>query len=150
MRLKPKQKEDLARAALRDGLIFAWDTGLGKTLGGYLWSLLKVGYTVGAHDRILPNKPVLVVAPGDGFEHWKTEGQKLRIELVELNSQDKFLRLSAEGRNLPPGFYFSSYSQLTRNNMKHFPSVSEMPGRDVAERLRLHNEWSESVGQYRD
>jgi len=44
MTLKPFQKQDLARAALKDGLILSWDTGLGKTWALFLWSLLKCGF----------------------------------------------------------------------------------------------------------
>lgn len=42
--LKPFQMQDLARASLHDGLILGWDTGLGKTLAGFLWPLAKLGW----------------------------------------------------------------------------------------------------------
>src|SRR5439155_22015231 len=85
MNLKLKQKQDLARAALHDGLIFSWDTGLGKTIGSLFWSLLKVGYTVD-EGRIATNLPVLICGPPDGFEHWKSEARNLRIDLQPLDS----------------------------------------------------------------
>ena len=44
MKLKLFQKQDLARAALKDRLILGWDTGLGKTWAMFLWPLLKVGF----------------------------------------------------------------------------------------------------------
>lgn len=46
LKLKPFQLQDLSRAALHDGLILGWDTGLGKTLAGFLWPLLKLGWTL--------------------------------------------------------------------------------------------------------
>jgi hypothetical protein len=53
MKLKTFQRQDLARAALHDGLILSWDTGLGKTWALYLWPLLKVGY----HQEPLGHAP---------------------------------------------------------------------------------------------
>ena len=46
LRLKEFQRQDLARASLHDGLILGWDTGLGKTLAGFLWPLVKLGWRV--------------------------------------------------------------------------------------------------------
>src|ERR1035441_8963508 len=86
MQLLPFQKQDLARAALKDGLILGWDTGLGKTWAMFLWALLKVGFlriredllrdcapgdrvalgdALRAGERLRPKAPVLVIAPGD-------------------------------------------------------------------------------------
>ena len=93
MKLKLFQKQDLARAALHNGLILSWDTGLGKTWAIYLWLLLKVGYTIERLEdggwklgdqpgylrpgklagvtlpptakRLRPKAPVLIIAPGD-------------------------------------------------------------------------------------
>ena len=39
MKLKQFQREDLARAALHDGLILGLDTGLGKTICAYVCRL---------------------------------------------------------------------------------------------------------------
>ena len=52
MKLKLFQKQDLARAALHDGLILSWDTGLGKTWAMFLWPMLKVGFTRSAIDPL--------------------------------------------------------------------------------------------------
>ena len=46
VRLRNFQREHMARAALHDGIILGWDTGLGKSLAMILFPLLKVGYTV--------------------------------------------------------------------------------------------------------
>src|ERR1041384_4895073 len=133
MKLKAKQKEDLARAALCDGLIFSWDTGLGKTIGSLFWCLLKIGYTAD-EGRIAPNLPVLIAGPPDGFDHWKSEARNLRIDLQPLDSQEKFYRLSSDGCSLPAAFYYSSYTQLTRNG-------TAIPGEIPAE-------FAEGLGEY--
>jgi len=69
MKLKTFQRQDLARASLKDGLILGWDTGLGKTWAMFLWSLLKVGYDrltdSPEGERLRPKAPVLIIAPGD-------------------------------------------------------------------------------------
>jgi hypothetical protein len=135
MKLKTKQKEDLARAALQDGLIFSWDTGLGKTIGSLFWCLLKIGFTV-EDGRITPNLPVLIAGPPDGFDHWKSEARNLRIDLQPLDTQEKFDRLSSNGLSLPPAFYYSSYTQLTRNGVTISDSLPE--------------EFAEGVGEYQN
>ena len=43
-KFKTLQRQDLARGALHDGLIPALDTGLGKSIYGFAWALLKVGW----------------------------------------------------------------------------------------------------------
>jgi len=114
MKLKLFQKQDLARAALHDGLILSWDTGLGKTWAIFLWLLLKVGYeqvssltgevagpgaaTPGQLDatlrRLRPRQPVLILAPGDLHAQIAEEAwARFRIRLVVLDSQDAFNRL---------------------------------------------------------
>src|ERR1035438_1537716 len=145
MKLKLFQKQDLARAALHDGLILSWDTGLGKSMAGYLWPLLKVGHQTirnepgapasgtaplvparGTH-RLAPCKPVLIVAPGDLHQQTALEGvEKFNIETIPLDSQDTFMRLIPRGvsgtlRGLPPSFYITSYTQLTTNGVQRIP-----------------------------
>src|ERR1039458_5205037 len=68
MKLKQFQREDLARAALHDGLILGLDTGLGKTICAYVCPLLKVGLLRrnGKPVRpICPAEPVLLITSGD-------------------------------------------------------------------------------------
>jgi hypothetical protein len=73
------QKEDLARAALHDGAILAWDPGLGKTAAAFVWPRLK-----GA-------RYVLIVAPGGLHEQIIKEGrEKFGIECRPLMSQADF------------------------------------------------------------
>jgi hypothetical protein len=145
MKLKLFQKQDLARAALHDGLILSWDTGLGKTWALYLWPLLKVGYLQAPADpstetipRIRPRQPVLIIAPGDLHQQIAEEGwTRFRIRVVPLDSQETFGRLvcnpgsvmpnlSADGRPvLAPEFYITSYTQLTTNGVHPMPDAFE-------------------------
>ena len=59
---RPYQREDLARSALHDGVVFSWEQGLGKTLAAFAWPLLK-----GARH-------VLIVAPGSLHDQICREG----------------------------------------------------------------------------
>lgn len=124
MKLKTFQRKDLARAALQDGAILGWDCGLGKTLAMFIWPLIKVGFT----KPLQPLKPVLLVASGDLHAQILEEAaQHFRIVPTLLDSQQTFLRLStltaAGRRELPPGFYLTSYVQLTQNGVEPFPDV---------------------------
>ena len=161
MKLKRFQREDLARSALHDGLIYGWDTGLGKTLAMYVWPLLKVGLQqeliVGRVDSLgvptinsqLPNHrlplcpaaPVLFIASGDLHEQIIAEGCKhFGVTPILLDSQASFLRLSTVGptgrRVLPPGYYLTTYTQLSRNGVVPFPELNLA---DPAHMLRLLN-----------
>ena len=90
-KFKTFQRQDLARGALHDGLIPALDTGLGKSIYGFAWALLKTGWTVvprsvsrvpsltrnyepGTRNCLRPNAPVLLVVPGDLHEQMAREG----------------------------------------------------------------------------
>ena len=139
MKLKLFQREDLARSALHDGLIFGWDTGLGKTLSMYVWPLLKVGLhrgprrfgwpVQGEADRpICPAEPVLFIASGDLHEQIIAEGIKhFGTSPKLLDSQETFMRLSSVSpngrRTLPPGYYLTTYTQLSRNGVTPFPEL---------------------------
>ena len=100
MKLKVFQKEDLARSALHDGLIFGWETGLGKTLSMYIWPLLKVGLHRGKDGNparpVCPAEPVLFIASGDLHDQIIAEGIKhFRTSPKPLDSQEAFLNLSS-------------------------------------------------------
>ncbi|MEY2410219.1 MAG: hypothetical protein QOF48_2889 [Verrucomicrobiota bacterium] len=139
MKLKSFQKQDLARLALHDGGILGWDKGLGKTLGMLLWSLLKAGRHPGT---VQPLHPCLLVAPGDVHDAVVNEARdKLGIPITPLDSQDTFLRLSTinpemGARELPSGFYLSSYTQLATNKIADFPEFANHS--DEAMMVLLH------------
>jgi len=134
MHLKTFQREDLARAALHDGLILGLDTGLGKTICAYAWPLLKVGVLKGAGDQpvhpICPAEPVLIIASGDLHAQIMDEGHKhFGVTPTILDSQERFLKLStldaATGRRvLAPGYYLTTYTQLSRNGVTPFPELN--------------------------
>ena len=129
MKFKTYQKQDLARLALHDGAILAWDKGLGKTLGMFTWALLKCGLL--RPDLACPARPVLLVAPGDIHDQVAEDGRTLlRAQTTRLNSQADFFRLSTQNphssqRDLPPGFYLASYTGLALNGTAQFPDPAE-------------------------
>src|SRR5437868_257191 len=117
MKCKTFQKQDLARAALHDGLIMSWDTGLWKTGAGYLWPLLKVGFeklpkddnrrtplVPSPHDwTLMPKRPVLSVVPGDLHMQTAREGvEKFNIETIPLDSQAMFTQLARRPNSVLP------------------------------------------------
>jgi hypothetical protein len=131
MKLKLFQKQDLARAALHDGLILSWDTGLGKTWAMFLWPMLKAGCTK-TNSELRPAKPVLIVAPGDLHQQIADEAwTHFRIHPVPLDSQEAFMlaasKRSVDGRrgSLDPAFYITSYTQLTTNGVQRIPDAMD-------------------------
>lgn len=126
---KQFQYEDIARAALHDGLICAWDTGLGKTWFMFLWSLCKTGWTH-RDGRLFPMAPILLAAPEDLHARIIEEAARyFRTDVIPLNSQTDFYSLATVVRgtsrtkewSLAPAFYITSYTQLTGNGVKDIP-----------------------------
>ena len=96
---------------MHDGLIPALDTGLGKSIYGFAWALLKTGWTVVPRTEsrlpsltrhlnpekttgLRPNAPVLLIVPGDLHQQIALEGwEKFRVDTRVLDSQDAFQRL---------------------------------------------------------
>jgi len=125
------QLEDYARGALHDGLVLGHDTGGGKSLALFTWPALKVGFQTefapGEPRELKPLAPVLLVVPGD--LHHKTiaeDAALMKAKITILDSQETFLRLSTVNcrngkRELPPGYYMTSYTQLTGNGVTPFP-----------------------------
>lgn len=132
------QLEDLARGACHDGFILGWETGLGKTIAMYLWPILKLGLhsSASAKHRLVPNGAVLMVAPGDLHDQIAGDGHKLfKTVPTVIESQAKFLALSQLNprtgrRELPPGFYLTTYTALARNGVQPFPKLNldDLPG----------------------
>jgi len=129
---KQFQREDYARGALHDGLILGHDTGGGKTIALYTWPALKVGFQTeflpGEKRGLRPLEPVLFVVPGDLHQQTMDEGaDKFKAAVTPVDSQESFLRLSTPNprtgrRELAPGFYITSYTQLTGNGVQAFPA----------------------------
>jgi hypothetical protein len=121
------QRRDLSRAAIHNGLILGWATGIGKSLAALIWPLLKVGLDPADTDGFTPAKPVLIVAP-EALHVQLAEEHKVNfgIELIELDSQDTFLKLNP----LKNGFYISSFTQIARNKVKKMPEIPPNNGID--------------------
>lgn len=131
LKYKNFQREDFARAALHDGLVLGLDTGLGKSIAAYTWPMLKVGWKT-RDGYIEPLAPVLIVAPGDLHEQLIREGlQKMRIRAMRLESQEQFLDLRAGSPYLPPGFYITSYTELTGNGVRRMPNPDKEDPREL-------------------
>lgn len=68
IKLLPHQVEDLAAVLLKRNALISWDTGLGKTLGGITWSMIKGGKT-------------LVIAPAvNTIDPWAQQLKEYRPE----------------------------------------------------------------------
>lgn len=112
---KPFQNKDLARAALVDGLILAWQPGLGKSLGALAWALLKCGRP----QSLLPAEPVLVIAPEDLHGQWRAElRERFGGTFAALDSIETFRRARGPDGALPPGWYLCSYTQLAHQGTR--------------------------------
>jgi len=73
------QVDDLAAAALVDGLIYCWEPGLGKSLAAFAWPILK------------GSKLNLLVAPGSLHDQLKKEGlEKFGVTVKDLPNQATF------------------------------------------------------------
>ena len=117
MPLKPFQIEDLARAALQDGAIIAWEPGMGKSLAAIAWPLVKKA------------RRTLVVAPGSlHYQMMASAAKFFKISLRQIKNKEDFYRLKLDSpppANGPPRFYLTSYQALGLNEA---------------------DEWSESFG----
>ncbi len=121
------QATDYVAGALHDGIIFAHDTGLGKTIAGMSWPCIKCGF-VKRDGGIYPAAPVLIVAPEHLHSQWADEmWEKFRAKPIFMDSQETFLRLSTRG-SLQPGWYITSFTQLASNKVKKFPSLDKVRG----------------------
>jgi hypothetical protein len=86
------QREDLARSAIHDGAILAWDPGLGKTMAIFGWPFIKRANLV------------LIVAPADLHTQIIAEGlAKFRVEVTSIPDQATALDLIRAGKLPAPG-----------------------------------------------
>ena len=117
MPLKPFQIEDIARAALQDGAIIAWEPGMGKSLAAIAWPLIKKA------------RRTLIVAPGSLHYQMTVSAAKFfNISLRSIKNKEEFYQLKLDSpppSTGPPRFYITSYQALGLNEA---------------------DEWSESFG----
>lgn len=112
------QLDDLARAAIVDGCILAWEPGLGKTIAIFTYPIIK-----GA-------KITLIVAPGSLHQQIIDEGMnRFGVKVRPLHDQDgfyqdallqkywRFLVTGRENEICPDGpeFWITSYTALGYN-----------------------------------
>ncbi|HTH47942.1 MAG TPA: DEAD/DEAH box helicase [Candidatus Limnocylindria bacterium] len=148
MKFKNYQLTDFSRAALTPGLVLGQDTGLGKTWAGYTLPFLWLGWDKSPAGRLVPKRPVLLVTPGDQHGNVASEGAThFRTDVRRLANQDALLAAitrDATGRPfVAPGFYLTSYHELTMNGVEKFP---EMTGDYGPRELLARWGWSESGG----
>lgn len=102
------QIEDVCRAAMHDGSILASDPGLGKTIEGIAYALIK-----------LPRR-VLIVAPGGLHDQWRDEAwDKFGVQVSNLPDARTFRAFGldrAPREGAKPRFFISSYQDLGYNN----------------------------------
>lgn len=105
------QKDDLARSAIHDGAIIAWDPGLGKTMAIFAWPFLKRA------------RRVLVIAPASLHQQIIAEGQsKFGTAVVTIPDQATAYQLMREGKLPLPG---TSNIELPTSNIE--PKTSALP-----------------------
>jgi len=107
MKLKPFQIEDLARAALQDGAIIAWEPGMGKSLAAIAWPLVKKA------------RRTLIVAPGSLHHQLAISAAKFfNVSLRPLGNVEEFYAKGLDSQPRcagPPQFYITSYQALGLN-----------------------------------
>jgi hypothetical protein len=86
------QKDDLARSAIHDGAVIAWDPGLGKTMAIFAWPFLKRA------------QRVLIIAPASLHQQIIAEGlAKFGTTVTPIPDQAAALQLMRDGRLPLPG-----------------------------------------------
>jgi superfamily II DNA or RNA helicase len=122
---RPYQRDDLARAAIHDGAIIAWDPGLGKTVAMFAWPILK------------RSRFALIVAPAALHAQIIAEGRsKFGLNVQTIADQDDAYRLMRagilpfSGQTRPanpsglPTFYITDYRWLGYNGGDEWEDAS--------------------------
>ena len=118
------QRDDIARAAIHDGLVFGWDKGLGKSLALFLWMQVKQA------------RRVLIVAPEALHEQLIIEGRdKFGIHVEPLRSQADFYASAPLQQTLRDvrnrrdcavtGYWITSYTALGFNGADEWQRIDE-------------------------
>ena len=120
LRLKPFQREDLARAALKDGAILSWEMGLGKSIAAYAWPIIKEA------------RRVLIVAPAGLHRQlretgWQFFGQ--HPHSIETEQDCLTFRLNKPPRGTKTEFFLISYQALGMNGADEWaPEIDKNTG----------------------
>ena len=118
MKFKPFQLEQIATAALVDGLIGDWEPGLGKMVFGLAWPLIKDA------------RRCLIVAPGGLHKQFRDEAmEKFGLHLTDLkhHRQIRPFKLHQPAPAGPTRFFITSYHDLGYNNTRkgRYPSLAQ-------------------------
>ena len=130
------QRDDIARAAIHDGLVFGWDKGLGKSLALFLWMQVKQA------------RRVLIVAPEALHEQLIIEGRdKFGIHVEPLRSQADFYASAPLQQTLRDlrnrrdcavtGYWITSYTALGFNGADEWQRIGEDEEVVVTPKTRL-------------
>ena len=98
------QRDDLARSAIHDGAIIAWDPGLGKTMAIFAWPYLKQA------------RRVLIIAPASLHDQIIKEGlDKFGSAVIPIPDQATALHLMRSGKLPLPGSQISNLKSQISN-----------------------------------
>jgi hypothetical protein len=129
--LKPFQIEDLARAALQDGAIIAWEPGMGKSLAAIAWPLVKKA------------RRTLIVAPGSLHHQLTISAAKFfNVCLRPIKDIAEFERRgmsSPPPATGPPVFFVTSYQALGLNGGDEWHDEFGHKGQPKPNKLAVKN-----------
>lgn len=120
LRLKPFQREDLARAALKDGAILSWEMGLGKSIAAYSWPLIKEA------------RRCLIVAPAGLHRQLRETGWQFfdqHPHSIETEQDCLTFGLNQPATSTKTEFYLISYQALGMNGADEWaPDIDKVTG----------------------
>ena len=126
---KQFQVEDVCRAAMHDGAILASEPGLGKTLEGIAYALIKQA------------RRILIVAPGGLHKQWREEAwDKFGIQVSDLPDVQTFRAFGLDRpprEGAKPRFVITSYQDLGYNNADEWPDTVSDDGVRLARADRV-------------
>lgn len=103
------QKEDLARSAIHDGAVLAWDPGLGKTMAIFAWPYLK------------NSRRTLIVAPAALHDQIIKEGrEKFGETVIPIPDQDAAIALMRSGKLPFPGSTMDRFVKHSNHLPEYF------------------------------
>lgn len=106
-KFKQFQIEDLARGAMHDGCILAWEQGLGKTPAALAWPLIKQA-----------RRTLLVVPEGLHLQFIETARDFFKLSIRRLDGIEAIGKLGLNNplpEGAPPEFYMTTYQELGHN-----------------------------------
>jgi len=108
--LKNFQREDIARLLFKGSGLLSWEQGLGKTLGGLVFT--EACIRLGAEDK------ALFIVPQDIIPQWQREVFKFfgdRKELTVIRSILDARRVAEHLKDGGTGWYITYYEAISRN-----------------------------------